>query len=177
MSKNTPSSEWIIEAPRKEEAAQLVALQARYWLDTYIEQGKEERNAEVHTYVDVMQQPERIALREQYIDRILSNPDAFYRVARSADGKIAGLLLGTKRGKMQHLSALYGSHSSALTVLLNAFTGWIDADLPVEAKVISDDTALQELYEQHGFTPVPETLQSFQESHHLFEITMIRKAQ
>ena len=181
MSEFLSTPEWKAETPRVEDAEAMAHLQSQSWLDTYQRDGQEERNAEIQLYAQKMVQPERVALRQQFIERALNNPKALYKIVRGENDQPVGLLFGSKRNDSQELITLYVDQDyqgkGVAPELMQSFLDWVDPDRPVELGVLEDNERAQRFYEKFGFEIVPETLHPFQESKYLFEITMKRKAQ
>lgn len=181
MSEFLSTPEWKAETPRVEDAEAMARLQAQSWLDTRQVEGAEERNAEIQLYANAMIQPERIALRQQFIERALNNPKGLYKIVRAENDQPIGLLFGSKRSEDQELVSLYVDkehHGTGVAqALMKDFIEWADPDRPIQVGVLEDNERAQRFYEKSGFEIVPETLRPFQESKYLFEITMQRKAQ
>lgn len=173
MSKNTT---WTIDTPHPEEAPKLVALQADYWRTHYAvaddQPDTAALNADIAPFIAAMESRERIALREQYIARIVQNKEAFYKVARDDNDAVVGLLFGTKQGDRQHIAALYGSDTDALKHLVRVFQETTDPELRITAAVFEHDAFLQKIYSETGFVPIPESVKPYQDSHFLKELTM-----
>lgn len=180
MSEKELPHQYIAESAHVEDAQTLATMQSQSWLDTYQVEGEDERNAEVQAYVDAMRTPERVNMRGMYIERAVDNPLAFYKVVRDEQGVAIGLAFGSKRSEPQELVAFYvdkNHHGTgAAQSLMEAFIDWSDPDKPINVGVLHDNERAQRFYEKFGFQPVPETLRPFQESKHLFEITMQRPA-
>jgi|GEM_PF-2910392 len=173
MSKNTT---WTIDTPHPEEAPALVALQAEYWRTHYAVAGDQPDatalNADIEPFIQAMENPERVALREQYIARIVQNKEAFYKVARDDNDAVVGLLFGTKQGDRQHIAALYGNDADALKHLVRVFQETTDPELRITATVFEHDGFLQKIYSETGFVPIPESVKPYQDSQFLKELTM-----
>lgn len=181
MSEKALHTDWIAETPRPEDAAAMAKLQAQSWLDTYQTETDTDRNAEVKRIAEGLRSPERIAVREQYMDRALNNPVAFYKIVRTPDDELVGVLFGSKRQNPQeivtlHVAAPYHGTGVAQT-LMQSFLDWSDPDIPIQVGVLEDNHRAQKFYEKFNFQITPETLHPYQESKHLLEIYMHRKAQ
>jgi GNAT superfamily N-acetyltransferase len=169
-----PHSSYTIRPAVEADAAAIVKVHSRSWIETYPNEAAGVSLAWVQARVDQWNTPEGLEWRKA---RIRDTTNRAMRVAENEDGMIIGLVSSIRDNDMQRLNALYVDKayygSGVAQQLMDWLIGWADPHRPLDLEVASYNERAKAFYRKYGFIEV-------EHSEHIVHevipvITMIRK--
>ena len=171
---------WRVDIAAPEDAAEIAAMQARNFKDTYYRENDPAYNNSVAVFADAMLDDERIANRTERIMQAMVNDDEeLYLNVKTLDQASVGMLYGYSSDGEQEIVALYVDKSvrgrGMGRALVERFIAWSDAFCPIEVGVETDNFDAQEFYRRLGFELQPDSEHDFDSVEGMKEIMMVRK--
>lgn len=168
MSEFEPAENVTVEQAIANDVREARAMQARSWLASYPNKANGVSKEWVRVRTDSWLTTEALEGSEVRLDRIITDPTQFYRIAKKNDKIIGFVHVTTQEDNSKYLEALYTEPDTfgggIGTKLMNAANEWIGSS-PVKLEVVRYNVRAIKFYQKHGFEIVPD-------SEHLYADTM-----
>ncbi len=153
------------EATRRDMAV-IRPLHAASWLVTYPNDEHDVPYEWVKNRTDGWLTPKQLARSADYLQKVLDDPNQFYRVAESDNGVVGFVHAGTNEDQTKELEAIYTAPetfgSGLGAKLMRAALAWTD-DIPITLKVATYNERAIRFYEKFGFKEVEGSNDTFAE--------------
>lgn len=171
--------EYSITVPEHADVEAIIDMHVASWIDSYPNDDEGISYDYIKEAVQMFTNENGHTRRHAYIDEAHDNPDYFFRIAKTPDGKVLGFVDARRDGeagsKLQGLYVDTSYHGKGLShALMHLALEWMNPKTDIRLTVVTYNKRAQSFYKKYGFEIVPGS-DKFRKGTIIPIVAMIRK--